>query len=73
MARNRFDVVPGGTLWKVTHKQSMLSTHYTKAAAVVSGREAAKANMPSQLVIHKQDGTFEEEFTYGNDPYPPVG
>jgi hypothetical protein len=28
---------------------------------------------PSQLIVHTADGKFEEEFTYGNDPFPPKG
>ncbi|MFH6681001.1 DUF2188 domain-containing protein [Clavibacter michiganensis] len=33
----------------------------------------ARANQPSQLIIHQSDGTIEDERTYGNDPFPPRG
>lgn len=73
MARKRYDVVPKGTLWAVTHQGSTLSTHITKSAAVDAGVSIAKANQPSQLIIHRADGTIEDERTYGNDPFPPRG
>ena len=38
-----------------------------------AGAEVAKANALSQLVIHRADGTIEDERTYGEDPYPPAG
>ncbi|MGH7510944.1 MAG: DUF2188 domain-containing protein [Gemmatimonadales bacterium] len=73
MKRKRYWVVPYGTNWQVKHEGRVLSTHVLKSDAIEAGRKVAKANMPSQLTILKQDGTIEEEFTYGNDPYPPVG
>jgi hypothetical protein len=72
-ARRIYRVVPDGALWRVKHNGVVLSTHYTKAAAVSEGRTIAKANAPSQLVVHRQDGSIEEEFTYELDPYPPLG
>lgn len=71
--RKRYDVSPNGTMWKVTHAGSTLSDHVTKAAAVDAGVAVAKQNRPSQLVIHLANGEFEEERTYDNDPYPPLG
>jgi hypothetical protein len=72
MARNRYDVVPADK-WDVTHGGAVLSSHDTKDPAVEAGRKVAQANEPSQLVVHKQDGTFEYEYTYGDDPFPPKG
>lgn len=71
--RNVYRVLPDGGNWKVTHETVVLSHHYLKSDAVEAGKKVAKANTPSQLVIHRADGTIEEEFTYGNDPYPPKG
>lgn len=59
--------------WCVRHEQRTLSTHVTKDTAVTEGTKVAKANQPSQLVVHKMDGTIEFEYTYGGDPFPPVG
>lgn len=71
--RNRYDVVPNGTNWSVKHEGRVLSTHVLKTEAVDAGVKVARANQPSQLVIHRADGTIEDERTYGGDPYPPPG
>ena len=70
MARKVYHVVPE---WDVKHEGALLSHHALKSDAVEAGKKVAKANEPSQLVVHKADGTFEYEHTYGDDPYPPVG
>lgn len=71
--RNRYDVVPSNTNWAVKHEGATLSTHVLKSAAIDAGVKVARQNAPSQLVIHRADGTIEDERTYGNDPYPPPG
>jgi hypothetical protein len=73
MARKVYRVVPLGTNWQVKHDGKVLSNHALKSLAIDAGKKAALANQPSQLVIHRADGTIETEYTYGNDPYPPVG
>jgi hypothetical protein len=73
MSRKVFRVVPHGTNWEVKYNGKVLTSHYNKEPAIESGRKYALANQPSQLVIHKADGTIEVEYTYGNDPYPPRG
>jgi hypothetical protein len=73
MARKRYDVVYTSQSWRVTHAGSTVSTHTTKDAAIDAGVRVAKANQPSQLIIHRADGTIEDERTYGDDPYPPRG
>jgi hypothetical protein len=73
MARKVYRVVPNGSQWRVTHDGGILSNHVTKEGAVSAGRVVAKANRPSQLMVHKADGTFEYEYTYDGDPYPPRG
>ena len=45
----------------------------TKAEAVRKASEIGRNQKPAQVRIHKKDGTFQEERTYGNDPYPPKG
>jgi hypothetical protein len=72
-ARKVFRVVPNGDYWQVKYNGEALSTHYTKEMAISKGRDRALANKPSQLVVHRRDGTIETEWTYGNDPYPPAG
>lgn len=45
----------------------------TKAETVSRGAEIARKHGQSQLIVRKKDGQFQEERTYGNDPYPPPG
>lgn len=44
----------------------------TKQAAVEAGRSRAKdvhtRGGLAQLVVHREDGSFETEYTYGDDP-----
>ncbi|GHF74106.1 hypothetical protein FHX82_002088 [Amycolatopsis bartoniae] len=73
MARKQYFVVPNGTNWQVKHDSRVLSQHAIKSTAVDAGVKVAKANAPSQLKIMRQDGTIEDERTYGGDPFPPRG
>lgn len=73
MARKRYDVVYKNYSWAVTHASTTVSTHTVKSAAVTAGVIVAQRNTPSQLIIHRTDGTIEDERTYGNDPFPPRG
>ena len=45
----------------------------TKSEAVSRGAKIARNRGHSQLVIRRKDGTFQDERTYDNDPYPPEG
>jgi hypothetical protein len=73
MARKIYWVKPNESSWKVTYLDATLSNHYTKAAAVEAGQKVANDNQPSQLRVMKEDGTFDYEYTYGKDPFPPQG
>lgn len=73
MARRVYYVSPAGANWKVTHQGQVLGTHANKADAIASARRWAKANPPSQVLVQRQDGTWQTEWTYGDDPYPPPG
>lgn len=73
MARKQFHVVPRGSLWQVTDAAGVRSNHLNKSDAIDAGVAMAKQNQPSQLLIHRANGTIEDERTYGQDPYPPRG
>lgn len=73
MSRNVVRVLPDEGNWKVTFNGKYYSSHVLKQTAIDKGRGLAKANTPSQLIIHKADGTIETEYTYERDPYPPRG
>lgn len=60
--------------WQVKREGASRASgvHNTKAEAVKAGRTIAK-NEKGQLLIHKQNGQFQEERTYREDPFPPRG
>ena len=72
--RNNYHVVPDGGRWigKKTGSETAVAQGENKEEVVNATIEEAKRNEPSSVRIHKADGTFEEERTYGNDPerYP---
>jgi hypothetical protein len=39
-----------------------------KSDAINEARRLAQQNTLSQVVIHKDDGTIQREYTYGKDP-----
>jgi uncharacterized protein YdaT len=55
--------------WRVEGEKAKRASswHDTKEEAIERGTQLAKARK-GQLVIHKADGTFENEYTYGHDP-----
>ncbi len=59
-------VVPSEEGWAVTieGEDDTVSTHDTKKEAVSAGRTAAKEHVPSTLVVHKQDRSVQESFSY---------
>lgn len=72
--RTVYHVVPGKTGWDVSKEgvQRPSATAKTKQEAVERARELAKQQPLGQVKIHKQDGTLQTEYTYGQDPerYP---
>ena len=73
-SRAVFDVSPDGRRWKFTEEGGgVRSVHSTKDQAVNAAMKLAKRSAPSQLRIHKSDGSIEAERTYEMDPFPPRG
>ena len=64
-----FHVVPSDEGWMVTveGEPDPVSTHGNKKDAVSDARETAKAQAPSTLVLHKQDRSVQESFSYDED------
>jgi hypothetical protein len=73
--RKIFHVVPNGEKWdvKIEGQKHPLSSHNKKDEAIQNVVTTAKKYPHSQVKIHRQDGTFQEERTYGDDPHPPDG
>jgi hypothetical protein len=73
----RYQVVPSNGYWAVLlartgYETVEVSTHWLKEAAINDGRNRAKRDR-CELTIHGLDGTIQESWSYGNDPYPPKG
>ena len=73
MARKRYDVSPDGDDWKVTTDGTTVKKFDTKQPAIDEAVRRAKPKGPSQVVIHRKDGTIQDERTYEGDPVPPKG
>jgi hypothetical protein len=69
MAKNKH-VVKNGNKWSVKDDGKVVSNHQTQAAAIESGKRAAKKDKVD-LVIHGRDGKIRSKDSYGNDPNPP--
>jgi poly(hydroxyalkanoate) granule-associated protein len=69
MERNVFHIAPHEEGWKLTleGKKAPVSVHATKDEAMTAAREAARKAEPSQVVVHKMDGTIQSQFGYGED------
>lgn len=50
-----------------------MSSHRTKEEAMAAARALARQTQPSQVFVHGKDGTFQVEYTYGNDPHDSQG
>lgn len=68
--RTVLHVTPNANGWEVKRQGSDETEVLVdnKDNAVNHARELAKANEPSQVIIHTRDGKFETEYTYGDDP-----
>lgn len=61
-----YHVVPHDDGWAVRKEgaERATSVHGTKKEALSAGRETAKKHLPSALIVHKQDRSVQETFTY---------
>jgi len=64
--RTVYHVQPEGDDWVVKGEgaKRASSRHDTKNDAVSAGRETAKKRLPSQLVVHKADGSVDTSYSY---------
>lgn len=56
--------------WKVIADGAEPTFHSTESEAVSTAREWAMINEPGQVVIHKADGSIEEEYVMPMDSFP---
>jgi hypothetical protein len=70
-------VLSHGTEWRVKCDHCTLDRITRTQAEAISQARAHVRSLPagtlSQILVQRDDGKFREEWTYGKDPYPPVG
>lgn len=74
--RKVYHVTPkpdGGWQVKAENASRASSNNERKADAVDRAKELAKSSELGQVIIHKQNGTIQTEYTYSKDPHPPKG
>lgn len=64
-----YHVTPSEDGWAVIREgaERATSVHATKKEAVSAGRETAKGHAPSELIVHKQDRSVQETFSYDEE------
>jgi hypothetical protein len=73
--RTVYHVIPDEFGWKVKKEgaEKASGVFNTKDLAIEKAKELAKNAGRAQVKIHRQNGTFQTEYTYTDDPYPPEG
>lgn len=73
--RNVYHVLPSEDGWEGKLENAIRAsvTGKIKEEVLEKTIEYAQNRMPSQVIVHKADGTIQHEYTYGDDPYPPKG
>lgn len=68
MKRTTFFVRPYDGKWKVKKEGSETVCHVctTQQEGVRVARKLARIFSPAQIIIEKEDGTFQQEWTYKN-------
>ncbi len=70
-------ISPFGGQWKVHWEKEQEGFIFsTKEVAIREARKIVgrlKEGEVASIRVQEADGTFQTEWTYGNDPYPPAG
>jgi hypothetical protein len=79
MARFYYYVVKSGAKWETKYTgQTTTYSYDTQAAAMTHAVGAAKSyhektGKPSGVRVQGRDNLWQDERSYGNDPFPPPG
>ena len=77
MAREKYYVVRHQGEWKIKHRLEHRHPYATQReaidAAIEAAHEACSRGELSQVLVQGEDLLFRTEWTYGKDPYPPLG
>ena len=67
--RVSYHVIPADQEWHLKRQgEDRFTSFATKTEAIRAGVKEARSHEAGQLIIHKQNGQFQEERTYGFDP-----
>jgi len=72
--RTVFHVSAHDGKWVVTRERrpdGEYDSFETRDEAVARARGEARQQLPSQVKVHRADGSLDSEFTYGADTSPP--
>ena len=72
--RNRHHIVPHENGWAVRREgaERASTVTRTKEQAFEQARDIGQRER-GEVIIHRENGTIQEERSYGNDPFPPRG
>ena len=74
MARHQYFVVHHDGQWKVKHGSRYEGTWASQKLAIKAAVDLAyNVGGDSQVLVRGEDNKFRDEWTYGNDTYPPKG
>lgn len=74
--REKIYVLSHGLQWKVQCEHCDSEIVSTQAEAIKLAKKHVAsliAGALSQILVQRDNGQFRAEWTYGQDPYPPVG
>ncbi|MDV6167903.1 DUF2188 domain-containing protein [Flavobacterium sp. DG1-102-2] len=73
--RTVYHVQPNPNGWEGMMEGALRASIVSKTKEEVLEKtiQLAQNREPSSVIIHKADGTIQEERSYGSDPYPPKG
>ena len=70
-------VSPSGSQWKVHWEHESAGSLFALKEDAIKHARKLVAELPegqvSSIRVQRADGTFQSEWTYGKDPYPPKG
>jgi hypothetical protein len=77
MSRRQYFVVLHQSQWMINFEGQRYGPYKTQQDAIDIARkwarQSADQGYPSQVLVQGRDGQFRVEWTYGDDPYPPIG
>ena len=63
-------------MWHLEHEGSSIGAYNTKADGIVAGhlrcRRLQEGGTDTRLVAHREDGSIESEYSYGDDSILPA-